>query len=145
MSAFDDDEREYLMSGVPLGRLATVGPDGAPHVVPTGFRYNPDMDTIDIGGHDFAKRKKYRDVLKNPNVAFVVDDLASTNPWTPRGVEIRGVAEVLDRGGSDVNPGFDPEMFRITPKRVVSWGLHERMGVKGRTVPQIPDPETPRP
>jgi hypothetical protein len=29
-----------------------------PHVAPTGFRYNQQYDTIDIGGHDFAKRKK---------------------------------------------------------------------------------------
>jgi hypothetical protein len=57
MSIFADDEREYLSSGVLLGRLATVGPDGAPHVVPTSFRYNSQHDTIDIGGHDFAKRK----------------------------------------------------------------------------------------
>jgi hypothetical protein len=58
MSVFTEKEREYLLSGVRLGRLATVGSDGTPHVVPTAFRYNPDHDTIDIGGHDFAKRKK---------------------------------------------------------------------------------------
>lgn len=134
MQVFDDDEREYLMSGVHLGRLATVGSDGTPHVVPTGFRYNPDLDTIDIGGHDFAKRKKYRDVLNNPRVAFVVDDLVSTNPWRVRGIEIRGKAEILVTGGADVGRGFDPEMFRITPKRIVSWGLHEQMSFKGHTV-----------
>ena len=71
--------------------------------------------TIDIGGHDFAKRKKYRDVLKNPKVAFVVDDIASVNPWRVRGIEIRGKAEVLDIGGTELMQGFDPEMFRITP------------------------------
>jgi hypothetical protein len=43
MSVFTDKEREYLASGVPLGRLATVGPDGMPHVVPTSFRYNPSL------------------------------------------------------------------------------------------------------
>jgi pyridoxamine 5'-phosphate oxidase family protein len=144
MSGFDDDERKYLMSGVRLGRLATVGADGTPHVVPTGFRYNPALDTIDIGGHDFAKRKKYRDVLRNPKVAFVVDDVASVTPWRVRGVEIRGEAQVLDSGGSEVGPGFDPEMFRITPRRIVSWGLHERMSFKGRTVLAAADSETDR-
>jgi pyridoxamine 5'-phosphate oxidase family protein len=96
-------------------------------VVPTAFRYNPDLDTIDIGGHNFAKRKKYRDVLRNPKVAFVVDDLASVNPWRVRGVEIRGEAEVLHTGGAELMRGFDPEMFRITPNRIVSWGLEEQM------------------
>jgi pyridoxamine 5'-phosphate oxidase family protein len=125
VSVFTDEERQYLSSGVRLGRLATVGSDGAPHVVPTAFRYNSDHDTIDIGGHDFAKRKKYRDVLRNPKVAFVVDDIASVNPWRVRGIEIRGEAEVLDTGGAELMRGFDPEMFRITPKRIVSWGLPE--------------------
>ena len=97
---FTDEEREYLLSGVRLGRLATVGSDGTPHVVPTAFRYNADHDTIDIGGHDFAKRKKYRDVIRNPKVAFVVDDIASVNPWRVRGIEIRGEAEVLDTGAA---------------------------------------------
>jgi PPOX class F420-dependent enzyme/OxyR family protein len=80
MSVFTDEERDYLSSGVPLRRLATVGPDAMPHVVPTGFRYNQDHDTIDIGGHDLAKRKKSHDVLRNPKVAFVIDDIASVSP-----------------------------------------------------------------
>jgi pyridoxamine 5'-phosphate oxidase family protein len=122
MSAFTPAEIKYLQSQR-LGRIATAGPDGQPHVVPVGFRYNPEHDTIDIGGHDFAKRKKYRDVQRNPRVAFVVDDLASINPWRVRGIEIRGEADILERGGQDVIPGFDAEMFRIRPRRVISWGL----------------------
>ena len=122
MSVFSDAEIAYLRSQR-LGRLATVGADGQPHVVPVGFRYNPDLDTIDIGGHDFAKRKKYRDVQRNPRVAFVVDDLASVSPWRVRGVEIRGEADVLPSGGEAFGRGFDREMFRIHPKRVRSWGL----------------------
>jgi pyridoxamine 5'-phosphate oxidase family protein len=136
MSVFTDEEREYLSSGVPLGRLATAGPDGMPHVVPTGFRYNQDHDTIDVGGHDFARRKKYRDVLSNPKVAFVIDDLVSVSPWRVRGIEIRGEAEVLDTGGTELGRGFAPEMFRITPKRIVSWGLSgEQMSFSARSVP----------
>jgi pyridoxamine 5'-phosphate oxidase family protein len=135
MSVFTKEEREYLLSGVRLGRLATVGSDGTPHVVPTSFRYNPDHDTLDIGGHDFAKRKKYRDVLKNPKVAFVVDDIASVNPWRARGIEIRGEAKVLATGGTELMRGFAPEMFRITPKRIVSWGLEEQMSYKRRSIP----------
>ena len=122
MSTFNPQEIDYLQSQR-LGRLATVGPDGHPHVVPVGFRYNPDLETIDIGGHDFAARKKWRDVLGNPWVAFVVDDIASVQPWRVRGVEIRGEAEALRSGGKDMMPSFDDEMFRIHPKRVLSWGL----------------------
>ena len=123
MSVFTQEEISYLRYQR-LARIATVGPDGQPHVVPVGFRYNPDTDTIDIGGHNFAQRKKWRDVLQNPHVAVVIDDIASFNPWTVRGIEIRGEAERLMTGGETVIAGFDPEMFRITPKRIVSWGIN---------------------
>jgi pyridoxamine 5'-phosphate oxidase family protein len=135
MSVFTDQERDYLVSGVRLGRLATVGPDAMPHVVPTGFRYNQDHDTIDVGGHDFAKRKKYRDVLRDPKVAFVIDDIVSVSPWRVRGIEVRGEVEVLDTGGIDLGQGFAPEMFRIRPQRIVSWGLGEPMSFNARSVP----------
>ncbi|HLZ23331.1 MAG TPA: PPOX class F420-dependent oxidoreductase [Ktedonobacterales bacterium] len=127
MGSFTDAAITYLQSQR-LGRLATVGPDGQPHVVPVGFRYNPKLDTIDIGGHGFAGSKKFRDVQRNPHVAFVVDDLASITPWVARGIEIRGEAEVLMTGGQEIMSGFDPEMFRITATRVISWGLegHQR-------------------
>jgi pyridoxamine 5'-phosphate oxidase family protein len=135
MSVFSAEEIAYLQSQR-LGRLATSTPDGQPHVVPLSFRYNPDLDTIDIGGHDFAKRKKYRDVQRNPHVAFVVDDLASVNPWRPRMIEIRGEAEILPSGGETIGPGFDPDMFRIRPQRIVSLGLGDlnAFGMSARSV-----------
>jgi pyridoxamine 5'-phosphate oxidase family protein len=132
VSVFTEDELAYLRSQR-LGRLATAA-DGRPHVVPVGFRYNPEHDTIDIGGHGFARRKKFRDVQRNPHVAFVVDDLASVQPWRPRGIEIRGAAEILSRGGKDVIPGFDEEMFRIKPGRIYSWGLVSGIPGAGRSV-----------
>ncbi len=122
-SVFTSAEIEYLKSQR-LCRIATVGPDGQPHVVPVSYRYNPDTDTIDVSGHGgFAKRKKWRDVQNDPRVAVVIDDIVSVNPWKVRGVEVRGTVEVLATGGETVIPSFDPEMFRITPKRVISWGL----------------------
>jgi pyridoxamine 5'-phosphate oxidase family protein len=133
MSVFTAAELAYLATQR-LGRLATVGSDAQPHVVPVSFRHNADQDTIDIGGHDFAKRKKWRDVQQNPKAALVVDDLASVSPWRPRGIEIRGEVEALPTGGTDFGPGFDPEMFRIRPHRIVSWGLDETMPRSARSV-----------
>ena len=133
MSVFANEEIEYLNSQL-LGRLATVGSDGQPHVVAVSFRYNAELDTIDIGGHDFARRKKYRDVQRNPRVALIVDDLQSVNPWRPQGIEVRGEAEVLRSGGEVLGPGFAPEMFRIRPRRIVSWGLMGNVVPAGRSV-----------
>ena len=137
MSAFSQAEIAYLQSQR-LGRLATVGRDSQPHVVPVGYRYNAELDTIEIGGHGgFARRKKYRDILANPRVAFVVDDIVSAKPWTVRGIEIRGEAEVLATGGKELGPGFDDDMFRIRPERIISWGIDgEQYQQNARSVPR---------
>lgn len=112
-SVFTDAELEYLRPGERrLARVATIGADGMPHVVPTGWSYNADLDTVDLGGMDLTRTKKYRDVVRNTAVAVVIDDVLP--PWRPRGIEIRGLAEATDH----------PEpVIRIRPRRIVSWGL----------------------
>jgi pyridoxamine 5'-phosphate oxidase family protein len=82
MRPFTDAERAYL-SEFRLARLATADAAGRPHVVPTSFRLDPATGIVDVGGHDVARTKKFRDVRKNAHVALVVDDLASTDPWRP--------------------------------------------------------------
>ena len=120
MSVFTPKEIEYLR-GQRLGRLATVDAAGEPHVVPVGFRYNAELDTIDIGGHNLSRSKKFRDVAQNGRAAFVVDDVLP--PWQARGIEVRGRAEALVSGGQQVNADFDSELIRITPAKVVAWGI----------------------
>ena len=120
MSVFTPKEIEYLR-GQRLGRLATVNAAGEPHVVPVGFRYNAELDTIDIGGHNLSRSKKFRDVAQNGPAAFVVDDVLP--PWQARGIEVRGRAEVLISGGRQVNEDFDSELIRITPAKIVAWGI----------------------
>jgi pyridoxamine 5'-phosphate oxidase family protein len=113
---------EYLASQL-LGRVATAGADGKPHVVPTSFRHNRDLGTIDIGGLHVATTKRYRDVQANPWAAIVVDDLVSTDPWTPRMLEIRGRAEAVATGGADFGPGFGDAFIRVYPEKVNSFGI----------------------
>jgi len=113
---------EYL-AGQLLGRVATTGADGKPHVVPTSFRHNPELGTIDIGGHHVATTKKYRDVQANPWAAIVVDDLVSTDPWTPRMLEIRGRAEAIATGGTNLGSGFGDAFIRLHPEKVNSFGI----------------------
>lgn len=113
---------DYLASQR-LGRLATAGADHKPHVVPTSFRYNPELGTIDVGGHRVAETKKYRDVQANGWAAIVVDDLVSVDPWTPRFLEIRGRAEAIPTGGAALGPGFGDAFIRIHPEKVNSFGI----------------------
>jgi pyridoxamine 5'-phosphate oxidase family protein len=112
MSAFTPDELEYLRSERRLARIATVGADGTPHVTPVGWSYNADLDTIDVGGRDFARTKKFRDVARTEKAAIVIDEVLP--PWSPRAVEVRGRAEAIDG---------DRPLIRIYPDRVISWGL----------------------
>ncbi|WP_433199914.1 PPOX class F420-dependent oxidoreductase [Nocardia sp. CA-107356] len=105
-----------------LGRLATVRPDGAPQNSPVGFRYNADLGTIDIAGWNMGTSWKFRNIATNNRVAFVVDDIASVQPWRVRCLEIRGTAEQL----TDVDPyipGVSREMIRIHPTRIIAFGL----------------------
>ncbi len=118
---FTDAVVEYLRSQR-LGRLATVDPQGAPQNNPVGFTYNAGLGTIDIGGHNMGASRKFRNLATNPHVAFVVDDIVSTQPWQVRFVEIRGTAEALDEQAARV-PGFSGEMIRVHPIRVITYNV----------------------
>jgi pyridoxamine 5'-phosphate oxidase family protein len=113
---------DYL-AGQRLGRLATAGANHKPHVVPTSFRYNAELGTIDVGGHHVDTTKKYRDVQQSGWAAIVIDDLMSINPWQPRMLEIRGRAEAIPTGGAGLGPGFSGAFIRIHPEKVNSFGL----------------------
>lgn len=121
MSAFTQGEIEYLRTQR-MGRLATVGPDGQPHVIPVTYHFNEAEDAIDLGGIAFGEGKKWRDAQKNPRVTFLVDDFQHG----ARAVEIRGQAELHEHGGSAINPRFPnfvEQFMRLRPHRIVSWGL----------------------
>ena len=99
--ALNDAERAYLASER-VGRLATVGPTGFPHVMPVRYSLTDD------GALEFdADGIKLRNLSAEPRVAFVVDGMGPR-----RGVAIQGVASVIG-----------PERARLEPRRVFSWGL----------------------
>lgn len=112
--AFTEAELAYLHGERRLARIATVGVDGTPHVVPTGWSHNLETNTIDITGRDLESTKKFRDVDHTHRAAVVIDDLASVHPWRPRAVEVRGRAEAI----REPTP-----LIRIHLERINSWGL----------------------
>src|SRR6478672_11537312 len=115
MSVFTEKEIDYL-AGQKLGRVATVGADGQPHVVPTSFRYNADEDAIDVGGMRMSQTKKTRDVQRTGRASIVIDDVLP--PWQPRMIEVRGTAEVLTAGGkATFGDNFEETVVRIRPAR----------------------------
>jgi len=110
---FNEAEAEYLAENF-IGRVATSSPSGQPHVVPVGYRF--DGTGITFGGWNLAKSLKFRNLMSNEKVAFVVDDIVSTKPWKVRGVEIRGRAEIASSKDG-------VSMIRIIPLNIRSWGL----------------------
>jgi pyridoxamine 5'-phosphate oxidase family protein len=125
-------ELDYLRSQR-LGRLATVDGSGAPQNNPVGFTIEEATGQVLIGGLAMGKTRKFRNVQRNPSAALVVDDLASTDPWVVRFVEIRGSAEAL----VDVDPpmrGMSRELIRITPRWIGSLGVEPGAdGLQART------------
>jgi pyridoxamine 5'-phosphate oxidase family protein len=128
-SVFSQEELDYLYGQRLLGRVATVGPDGTPHVAPVGWLHNAELDTIDVTGHALERTKKFRDVARSGRAAIVIDDLASVDPWRPRAIEVRGRAETVR---------VPEARIRIHPERIASWGLRPERS--SRTVRRLAAP-----
>lgn len=122
MTTFSAAEQSYLASQR-LGRMATVDRDGQPQANPVGF-FPQDDGTVLIGGYRMGRSKKWRNLTANPRISLVVDDLVSERPWKVRGLEIRGRAELLTDPHL-LGPQFSPEVIRVHPEWVTSWGLEE--------------------
>jgi len=126
VNAFTDKEIAYL-GEQRVGRLATVDGKGRPHVVPTGFNLDADKGVLVIGAHDLPDRGQKRlymiHIRASPCVAFVVDDLATEPTWAPRGVLVRGRAQVHPEGGQRLAPGFGPIWVEIIPESISAWGI----------------------
>ena len=135
MSRFTEKEIAYLQSQR-LTRMATVSAKGDLHVVPVGFRYNPETDTIDIGGHNFASSKKYRDALRHGRIAIVVDDVLP--PWKARFLEVRGTVQAFSEGGKAINEQFASDMLRLAPTSITSFGVNDEGVMPGPGSQQKP-------
>jgi pyridoxamine 5'-phosphate oxidase family protein len=125
--AFRAHEIDYMKAS-DLGRLATMAPDGTLQNSPVGFSYNAELGTIDIAGYRMSSSRKFRNIATNPVVAFVVDDIASRDPWRVRCLEIRGTAEQaeLDSAPTESNgDALDRSIIRITPRRIIGFGIDD--------------------
>jgi pyridoxamine 5'-phosphate oxidase family protein len=119
-SIYSEPEIRYLKSQH-LARIATATRQGKPDVSPVGFEF--DGMHFFIGSHSqdiFLSTRKYKNVRDgNKQVALVIDDLESIQPWKPRGMKINGTAEVEEHNGM-FGPG---KYLKITPSVTWSWGI----------------------
>ena len=118
---FTDAELAYFQTQR-LGRLATLAGDGTLQNNAVCYHANTDIGTIDIDGWNLGASRKFRNVAKTGEVAFVIDDITSVDPWRVRGIEVRGRAEAL----TDQDPGSEhvsAELIRIRPRTIFTWGI----------------------
>ena len=98
---FTAAELDFLRSQR-IGRFATVGPSGWPHVTPVMYTMNDD------GSLDFdVDGVKLRNLVAEPRGAMVVDAMGPK-----RGVAMQGQVELIA-----------PERARLKPVRKFAWGL----------------------
>jgi pyridoxamine 5'-phosphate oxidase family protein len=118
--SFSEDEIAYLRSQ-PLARFSTIAADGQPDVVPVAFELDDEGFWVGGGGPSVLRTRKFRNVCDGGSqVALVVDDLVSMEPFIARGVRVYGRAGApVERVGM-VGPGT---YVRITPTVSWSWNL----------------------
>ncbi|WP_433383690.1 PPOX class F420-dependent oxidoreductase [Actinoplanes sp. CA-142083] len=118
--SFTDQEIAYLRSQ-PVARLATVGREGQPDVVPLAFEFDGTYFWVGGSGATVFATRKFRNVAAgNQKVALVVDDMVSFDPFIARSIRVYGVAEgPFDRIGM-VGPGH---FLRVTPTISWSWNM----------------------
>ncbi|TMD06044.1 MAG: hypothetical protein E6J02_10290 [Chloroflexi bacterium] len=98
---FTPSELEFL-SSQRIGRLATVGPTGWPHVMPVMYT------VLESGELEFdADGVKLRNLSHDPRAALVVD---AGGPR--RGIAVQGRAAIVGQ-----------ERARLAPERKFSWGF----------------------
>ena len=109
-----------------LARIATASPKGIPEVSPVGFEF--DGKYFWVGSHSqeiFPRTRRYRNITKgNTRVSIVIDDMASVDPWRPRGIKVSGKAEVMEHTGIFGKGKY----IRISPIVSVSWGIEPPKG-----------------
>ncbi len=127
---FSKAEERFLAKNE-FGRLATISPDGMPHVVPVSYVYQDGGFWVAV---DY-ETKKYRNLQSNRRVALVIDVVKPN-----RGILVQGEAEIFERGpefkqayeifykklswvrASPWKEGEAP-FIRIIPKKKVGWGI----------------------
>jgi pyridoxamine 5'-phosphate oxidase family protein len=136
---FTEPEQQFL-SAQRRGRLATVARGGGPQVKPVGFAVNAELGTIDIAGFNMSGSAKFRNILANPKVAFVVDEVVFEGIDGVRFLEIRGAAEAAV-ATVPADSHVAPDLIRIRPRRILAFNIDpERPGLQARDV-DLPGPQ----
>jgi len=85
-----------VFAPIPIVRVATVGADGLPHVVPLWFVWEPEAVYVSVRGSS----RTVANVRSDPHVALVLD---AGQAWVElAGVELQGTAQLLEPSHPDL-------------------------------------------
>ena len=139
-----EEEAEFLRDN-PKCALATIDPDGFPHVVAMGFYVEDGVFYMT----SYAKAQKVLNIRRNPKVGLMVE--AGAGYAELKGVMVRGICEIIDdvetvravmnhrrrspgsggsvesgrRGSLDTAP--KRVVLKVTPHKTMSWD-HTKLG-----------------
>jgi PPOX class probable F420-dependent enzyme len=115
-----DVARELLASRIPA-RLAYLGSDGGPRVLPIWFHWTGEAVVIATS----ASSPKFRAIRKHPDLALTIDGDAP--PY--RSLQLRGRAEIEIVDG--LAPEYETMAYRYYPKAAAEvWLARARAAVK---------------
>jgi PPOX class probable F420-dependent enzyme len=149
-SRLTEDEIERLLDAWPVARLATVAPDGRPHLVPIVFARHAGRlwSPVDGKRKQGGRLARLANVAAEPRVAVLLDhyDADWRRLWW---IRVDGRAEL---GGGDAaveaalrakypqyreTPLYagEPALLRIEPERVTSWAATSPPDLEGGELP----------
>jgi hypothetical protein len=138
--AMTDSERSAFLREQHTCRVATVGKDGAPHVVPLWFAW----DGASLWLNSIVRSQRWTDLMRDPRVSIVVD--AGELYGELRGVELIGrmvpvgeaprrmengdpATEEPERLFAEKYGGFGPDgrhaWLRLEAEKIVSWDFRK--------------------
>ncbi len=109
---FTDSEVRYILERK-LGRIALVSSEQEPHIVPVTYQF--DGSCFYLSGWNIKYGPRFADMQTPGKVSLLIDDLTTATLWVPRGIEVTGTAETMEKG--------DLHYLTITPVSKTSWGL----------------------
>lgn len=153
--AMSEDEATAFLGGQTKVQVATLGPDGAPHLTTLFYVLHEGR----IAFWTYTSSQKVKNLDRDPRVSCLVE--AGTDYFELEGVSIQGTAEVIrdhdrireigsavvrrmtgDADLGDVGRDIVEDQVRkrvavlVTPVKVASWDHHKMTALPGTSVEQ---------
>jgi len=127
------EEIEAFLRQPNVAVVATVGPDGQPHAVPSWYEYDDGQIVLHMG----LRSRRYRNLRGNDRVSICVDTKTApyravvaygrarleegTDDERSRRMAVAYLGEALGNRYADMVRGERLVIVRVRPERIVSW------------------------